>query len=300
MTTLTMRTPADLVSAVPYIMGFTPSDSIVMMALGGRQLHARLDLPDSELDLNEALGALMRPAVQHGNDTLILVSYTEEDEMAEAVSDKGRTLANVYGLTLVQSIQVDPQGDHRIAVPGAPWVETGSSHVAAQMVVEGGRAPRKSRQELVESIKAGDNTLDTIALEAAKVEVLTVGLPDGFMTEIMERSLTGEDVTDEEWCLYTAGLHITATYREEVFTAIKRVNARHHCEALTRLLVRTPEGWGGPAAGLLALAAWLAGDGALSWVAIDRSRVDSPNYPLAELMDQILTMAVHPDTWETR
>ena len=46
MTTLTARSPEDLLAVVPVVLGFEPADSIVMLTLDARQtFHARVDLP---------------------------------------------------------------------------------------------------------------------------------------------------------------------------------------------------------------------------------------------------------------
>jgi hypothetical protein len=53
----------------------------------------------------------------------------------------------------------------------------------------------------------------------------------------------------------------------------------------------------GPAA-VLAFAAWLVGDGALSWCAVDRCREVEPTHSLASLVAQPLDSATSPDLWE--
>jgi hypothetical protein len=54
----------------------------------------------------------------------------------------------------------------------------------------------------------------------------------------------------------------------------------------------------GPAA-VLAFAAWLVGDGALSWCAVDRCRESEPAHSLAGLVAQLLESATPPDAWAT-
>jgi hypothetical protein len=53
----------------------------------------------------------------------------------------------------------------------------------------------------------------------------------------------------------------------------------------------------GPAA-VLAFAAWLVGDGALSWCAVDRCREAEPSHTLADLVATLLESATSPDRWE--
>ncbi|MFM9735908.1 DUF4192 family protein, partial [Streptomyces niveiscabiei] len=52
-----------------------------------------------------------------------------------------------------------------------------------------------------------------------------------------------------------------------------------------------------PAAALLAFAAWLTGDGALAWCAVDRCQESDPDYGLAGLVSQALAGAVPPSAW---
>lgn len=52
------------------------------------------------------------------------------------------------------------------------------------------------------------------------------------------------------------------------------------------------------AAALLAFAAWLHGDGALAWCALDRVPVDPEGPALAEFVASALENAVPPSTWQ--
>ena len=57
----------------------------------------------------------------------------------------------------------------------------------------------------------------------------------------------------------------------------------------------------GPAAGhwqFNGSAAWQAGDGALSWCAVDRAVEVDPDDPMAESVAQLLLGAVSPTTWD--
>ena len=63
-TTLTARGPADLLAAVPVVLGFHPHDSLVMLTFGAeRTFHARVDLPPADdLDgVDEVVSVLLAP-----------------------------------------------------------------------------------------------------------------------------------------------------------------------------------------------------------------------------------------------
>ncbi len=48
---------------------------------------------------------------------------------------------------------------------------------------------------------------------------------------------------------------------------------------------------------LLAFAAWLAGDGALAWCALDRCALADPDYRMAGLVAHTLEHALPPSAW---
>lgn len=74
MTTVTLRTPAEIVKAVPHLIGFEPSDSLVVVSLGGGP-HARVDLGDEE-GLMQSLGH----ALPHWTGGVLLVVYGSHEE----------------------------------------------------------------------------------------------------------------------------------------------------------------------------------------------------------------------------
>ena len=65
-TTLTARSPEDLLALVPIVLGFVPRESVVMLTFGAqRTFHARVDLPVREAEVAEVVQALLEPARRH-------------------------------------------------------------------------------------------------------------------------------------------------------------------------------------------------------------------------------------------
>ena len=54
------------------------------------------------------------------------------------------------------------------------------------------------------------------------------------------------------------------------------------------------------AASVLAFVAWLSGDGALAWCALDRAAEGDPPCTLADAVAEALDLALPPDVWEVR
>jgi hypothetical protein len=78
---------------------------------------------------------------------------------------------------------------------------------------------------------------------------------------------------------------------------MSRTSAPDHVRVWRDLLRRAPRDLVPGAAFLLGLAAWLDGDGALAWCAVDRCREVDPGHSLAQHLADLLQQAVPPATW---
>lgn len=86
--------------------------------------------------------------------------------------------------------------------------------------------------------------------------------------------------------------------RDVAWALLDHDNAAAHVDLWRDVVRRSPlEAQAAPAA-LLAFSAWLAGDGALAWCAVERSQEAEPGYTLAGLVAQALSGAVPPHTWQ--
>jgi hypothetical protein len=68
-------------------------------------------------------------------------------------------------------------------------------------------------------------------------------------------------------------------------------------ELWTDLLRRAPGDLAGAAGAVLGFLAWLSGNGALAWCAVDRSEDAAPGHELAGVVAELLSRAVPPEAW---
>lgn len=68
-------------------------------------------------------------------------------------------------------------------------------------------------------------------------------------------------------------------------------------EALAAVVRAAPPSHAAPAATLLAVAAWLAGEGALATIAVEHALADRSDYRLAQLASQLIGSGVDPRSW---
>jgi hypothetical protein len=86
--------------------------------------------------------------------------------------------------------------------------------------------------------------------------------------------------------------------RDVAWAEMTRARAGAHVDLWRDVVRRAPRNALAAPAALLAFAAWLSGDGALAWCAVDRSQEAEPGYGMASLVAQALAGAVPPSAWE--
>lgn len=298
-TTLTARCPEDLLALVPVVLGFTPTESVVMLTFGPRRaFHARIDLPPPEA-AHEVLEALRAPALRHAVDRVVLVLYARDARPAERVGRVLRRGLREAGIDVIDLIRADGHrwypllpGRRRDRETGVPY-DVSTHPFTVQGVVDG-RVTHDSRAALAGSLAPDPDAVAAIAgclrgaapagpvWVAATVARLARSreVPSPAVTARLLQALGDPDCRDAAWA------------------GVARADASAHVELWTGLLRRAPDEVAADAAAVLALTAWLAGHGALAWCAIDRAEELRPGDSLARLVADLLGSAVSPDDWE--
>ncbi|MEV0153483.1 DUF4192 domain-containing protein [Micromonospora sp. NPDC050686] len=104
---LAVRSPADLIAAVPYLLGFHPADSVVVVALRGRRIifAARADLPDPGADPQPPARHLAEVIRRQRADAATVIGYGPAGRVTAAV-DAVRTVLEGAGLLLLDVLRV--------------------------------------------------------------------------------------------------------------------------------------------------------------------------------------------------
>lgn len=299
-TRLRARTPEDLVAFVPLALGFVPERSVVLVSVGAPGgLHARVDLPHDPDDVDDVVEALVRPVRRHRVREVVLVVYDDDTTVADEAAWALHEELVAEGVTVHQVLRV--HDSHWFAVlPGAPLDAyqgvpfTLTDHRFTAQGVLDGRVTHPSREALRATIAPDPHEA---ALTAARVPH-AVALAPGALGALCHRRLAGSRSfsTDE---LAAVAVSVTSgPLRDEAWVWLSRERARAAVDLWSDAVRRLPvEHVAGPAA-VLGFAAWLLGDGALAWCAVDRSREARPDHSLAGLVAQLLEGAVDPATWE--
>ncbi|WP_415839272.1 DUF4192 domain-containing protein, partial [Nocardioides zeicaulis] len=297
--TLCARTPDDLVAFVPVALGFVPQHSVVVMSVGGPGMHARVDLPHDPDDVDDVVEALLRATRRNQVTDVVVVVYDDDTTVADETAWAVHEELTAAGTTVHEVVRV--HDSHWYAVlPGAPLAAyrgvpfTLADHRFTAEGVLAGRVTHASRDDL-------RATLACDPAAARATAALLPGAPPlapGVLAALVRHHLAaGTGFTTAE----LASVAVTVTVgerRDEAWAWLTREQARSAVDLWSDAVRRLPSSHlAGPAA-VLAFAAWLLGDGALAWCAVDRSREDRPHHSLAALVADLLEDAVPPSSWE--
>jgi hypothetical protein len=311
---ITLRNEDDLLALIPYTLGFVPEDSLVLVTLAAdaSPFHARIDLPDDPALLPDVVAPLVVAARRNGATRAMAVVYTGDPCLADAAADLLFDALDGGGVACLVALRADGQRwyplglDHldHLSVLGVPY-DTRDHPLSSQAVLDG-RVTFRSRSELADSLSATDPDDVDAVLEAhrrlehpgAPVPRRLLAAEAAWLTGAADRALAGARPLPAGEVARMLRAVSWQEVRDALWGAMHREDAPAHVRVWRDVVRRSPEELVAPAAGLLAFAAWLAGDGALAWCAVERSLRADPDQRLAQLVAQALDGAVPPSTWQ--
>jgi hypothetical protein len=305
---LRLRTPHDVIAAVPYLLGFHPSGSLVAIGSEGPEgtCALRLDLPPAGrvAATAEHIAALL---AGNGFPRAVLVGYGGPELVEPIVAATKAELAG-HGVEVLETLRVDGGrfwtcGCTRSGCcpPEGTRYDVSTSPVAVQATVAG-RVALADRAELARSVApVGGQARDAMRRAGARAERRfgrrLFASPDraAVVARLVEegvayvRSLPRRRLTDDE----IAWLGVLLTHAEVRDAALAHTDA-DRLGQWRDVLRRVDERLAAAPACLAAYAAYLSGDGALANVALDRAVAADPDYLLAALLRDIFLTGVPP------
>ena len=299
-TLLRARTPDDIAAFVPLALGFLPERSVVMVSIGrGSGMHARVDLPHDVDDVDDVVEALLRPARRHHVDDVIVVVYDDDTTVADEAAWAIHEEFTAAGIGVREVMRVH-DGHWYAVLPGAPLAAyqgipfTLAEHRFTAQGVFDGRVTHASREALRDTIAP-----DVAAIRDVEPDLAGAApLPTGAVSALTRRHVeAGTTFTGPELASVAVSL-VVGDRRDEAWAWLTRGEARRAVDLWSDAVRRLPATHVASAAAVLGFAAWLVGDGALAWCAVDRCHDVEPAHPLGRLVAQLLEGATSPDTWE--
>jgi hypothetical protein len=310
---LRIRTDADFVTAVPYLIGSQPADgSIVVLAVADDRVvfAARTDLPgpgtcgDVLLDLSGELADVTRRA--RPNAEIVLVSYGAADYVDPTL----RAVADVLTTSRLAVRQLLRVADRRVfhldcdrhgcPPEGTPFDPT-SSPVLAEATFAGSVAlPNRAAKAALlapADTASGEAMRRAVTRATARLQPLIhddAAVDETAATAIADavsRHGTGTSLGDDE----VAWLVVLLARPSVWDLAVDHAEPdQQHLAFWTEITRRTPEPLVPAPATLLAVTAWLFGDGVTATLAAERALHVDPSHDLAGLILYAVQAGVAP------
>lgn len=298
---ITLTSPTDLVAVVPYLLGFHPSDSLVMVGLSGGTiaLSARVDLPPpgESVDTVPLTPATLRRNHVH---SVALVGYGDPHWVTLCL-DHLRTVLAEDGIDVIDVLRVT---DGRwwsylctdtdcCPVDGTP-IDEAAAVVAG--CVSAGASALPSREAMAAQLDPADATIRAAVAKSVQALVAITGFDRrrarGERLELL-RTVTAS--TELPGIADTARLGVGLTdprIRDEAIAIID--DGTHRLDLWIWLVRHLPDGHVAPAATVAGYAAYRSGNGALAHEAIDKALADQPDYELARLLRTAVNSGMPP------
>lgn len=313
--------PGELIAAIPALLGFRPSDSVVALCLMGDS-PATLG-PVMRHDYFPPIGARPAPPMEaalrrfaqvsdgEGAAAIVLVIVADcTDSEAVIVADSADELLEGTGVELADVLCTSA------IEPRRPWVsvlcpehrglvsDPGSSSVTAAQVV-GGRVIRSSREELVQAVRGTARNQDRIAvlIELCRAQGDELDrLPDdarvranvGLILHHVDSVASGRYPAPRD-CAELA-LALADVRARDIALGLAVTTSAVAAEQVWLILTHElPDPERACPATLLGYFAYVRGDGPLAGVALSLALETDPEYTLAGLLDVSLHTGVRPD-----
>lgn len=307
-----IRTEADVLALVPYTLGFHPEDSLVLVTLDGgkRPFQARIDLPGDLDELSMIAEHLVVAAVRNGAERALVIAYTDDQCLGEAAAEALVDTLDGVGVPTLLAIRADGSRWFRLGCDdadpdGEPYDVRG--HELSSRAVLDGKVTYRDRAELAESLAPTDPAVVEEVAAAFEQSGAVPGAGQGllleslWLMELVRAHVAAPDAGQPlapDTLARVLRLLANRDVRDLVWCDVDRRNADAHVTLWREVVRRSPEHLVAPAAGLLAFSAWLAGDGALAWCAVDRCLCADPDHVLGRLVGQALESAMPPSAWQ--
>ncbi|MEV0899563.1 DUF4192 domain-containing protein [Actinoplanes sp. NPDC049802] len=311
---LVVRTPAELLALLPYLLGYHPHDSIALIGLHGRDLDfgACFDLPPpdrGEEAARDVAGAVARQRA----DAVVIVGYGPPRRVTPIALHVTEAL-RAAGVRIDDVLRVDGGRwwSYLCEDPGCCPPE-GSACLPPDSVIAAeatylGQVALPSREDLIAQVAAVQGPArEGMVAATERARSRFPGLLNDVrrirragrlaVREAEKRYRSGAALTDDE----VAWLGALLTDRVVEDYALDRTSAHHWRVRLWTDVVRRvePAYVPGPAC-LLGFAAWRMGWGPLARAAVDRALRAEPGHQLARMLFEILGAGIPPGAMSRR
>ncbi len=283
-----IHTLDDLVACVPHLLGFHPTNSVVIVVVRGSRvwLTARWDMDVSQTAIARWLDQQVSsgfPAVDGGQCGAFLVGYGERRRTSGVVRELSERIATPPLAALV----VDQDCWWSIADSGPA---SGHAFLGAAKTVF------NSRAELAQSIAGpvGQREDEMLGRWAQALDRVDGDDPAGvvrLLTVLMDAWHEEQTVSDDDYLTAAVATTVSAV-RDELWRGLTAERAHQFLQFWEQVLVRTPLGVRTSVLAVTAMYAWAAGNGVLMNICLEEARQIDPEFPLVRSLGHLAEQRV--------
>ena len=312
MTTLT--SPHDLLAAIPFLIGYHPENSLVLVALKDDSvgMAMRVDMPTDIAP--ESYDLLASHFQREAADAALIVAYVDLETDPEPVLINTSAALLRAGISIKESLIVSDGRyrsmlchDSECCSPlGSPIPDIDSSRIAAEHVIAGHPMPFANVSGLVQSIAALPSAMEESwqsEVRAFWIESDSENLLDlqrdgaTAVIDLAGEYAQGRGAEDRELVARVIGRISDIQVRDYALGSHNEETADAYWQMWRELLLIAPRGFVAPIASIFAALAYERGEGALAHKALDRALADDERYSLALLLRRVFTAGWPPQSF---
>jgi hypothetical protein len=312
MTTLT--SPHDLLAAIPFLIGYHPENSLVLVALKDDSvgMAMRVDMPTDIAP--ESYDLLASHFQREAADAALIVAYVDSETDPEPVLINTSAALLRAGISIKESLIVSDGRyrsmlchDSECCPPlGSPIPDIDSSRIAAEHVIAGHPMPFANVSGLVQSIAALPSAMEESwqsEVRAFWIESDSENLLDlqrdgaTAVIDLAGEYAQGRGAEDRELVARVIGRISDIQVRDYALGSHNEETADAYWQMWRELLLIAPRGFVAPIASIFAALAYERGEGALAHKALDRALADDERYSLACLLRRVFTAGWPPQSF---
>ncbi|WP_199042672.1 DUF4192 domain-containing protein [Glycomyces salinus] len=304
-TPIRLTSPADLLSAIPYLLGFEPEHSLVVQGLRGNNLQCtfRVDLPGG-IDHLDHLVTMTEQVKTNDCDAVILIAYGET-ELATACLDRAASDYAASGIQVLDRLRVTDHHwysqncrDGCCPPQGTPLPET--TDITTALTVAGARR-HPGREAITALLDPADE--HQRAAVARAVEDDLAAACDLSWADQCERDLQavdhwlGSDEPPGPDGIATLGLGLgDLRVRDYALHASdqRRTDTRRPVDLWLWVARHLEDDLAAPSATVAGWCAYRTGNGVLALECFEHALKVCPNYRLAQMLTAALQAGIPP------
>jgi Domain of unknown function (DUF4192) len=311
--------PGEVITFVPYQLGFQPEHSLVLVALtsarGRLGPTLRVDLPDP-VDYQVTTDHLVQVLRHHRLRRVIAIAFSPADPVVDGFVDQLGTALSRAEIELADAWRADGRRwfsylcKNPACCPPEGVAYGQRVGPAEAEAVLAGVVALPDREALCDSIGRQPDPNHVMSPATAAAVVAWADRPTGDpehqawlgremdgIVEFVTAFCGRRRLLDEVECARLSVAIQDVMVRDAAWALMSRDGIDSHVDLWTQVTRWAVDGFVAAPASLLGFASWIQGSGALARCAAERALADDPGYSMAHLLEESLDRCVPPSAW---